>query len=208
MRAPVCEFLPRRARAARDTMLLAAALLFTAVAASGGTPAASQAAGPCAAPQAHEFDFWVGDWDIDQKILRKDGTWLSEKARTSVSPSLDGCALVEHWEGTVQFFWEGMTAPDSMKGLSVRAWDPESGQWFIWWMDTRSPRFGVPYRGRFDGGRGEFFRRWETPHGPRRGRITFSDIQPGSVHWELAISSDEGKSWSTIWIMEMHRAGK
>ena len=53
---------------------------------------------------AHAFDFWIGDWRIQQKILRQDGNWLELDAKTSVSPALDGLALVEHWEGSVQFF--------------------------------------------------------------------------------------------------------
>jgi hypothetical protein len=169
---------------------------------------ASPKTGTCTSPQARAFDFWIGNWSIEQRILREDGTWLEEKAKTSVSPALEGCALVEHWEGTVQFFWEGMKKPEPMKGLSVRAYDPGTGKWSISWMDTRSPRFGAPYEGTFDGGKGEFFREWETPQGKRRGRITFSDTGPDSVHWDLAVSRDEGKIWSTIWIMEMRRLGR
>lgn len=171
-------------------------------------PAVVQETGACAAPEARQFDFWIGDWDIRQRILQQDGTWLELEASTSVSPALEGCALVEHWSGTVQFFWEGMTEPEPMEGLSVRAYDAEAGDWSIHWMDTRTPRFGEPYRGTFDGDRGEFFRSWETPQGPRTGRITFSDIAPDAVTWELAISADGGDSWTTLWIMEMRRAAE
>jgi hypothetical protein len=181
--------------------------LLLAAMAVGVAPAAA-AAGGCNSPQARAFDFWIGDWRIEQKILRQDGSWLKEDAKTSVAPALDGCALVEHWEGTVQFFWEGMKQPEAMRGLSVRSYDAKSGNWSIYWMDTRSPRFGVPYVGRLEEGGGEFFREWQAPQGKRRGRITFTRAGPDEVHWDLAISKDDGKSWSTIWIMEMHRAGK
>ena len=75
---------------------------------------------------------------------------VSVPARTSVASTLDGCALIERWEGEVQFFWEGMQAPAPMQGLSVRAYDPETGRWYIHWMDTRTPRFEGPYTGRFE----------------------------------------------------------
>ena len=159
----------------------------------------------CDSPEAREFDFWIGDWTIEQQILGQDGTWLSFDARTSVSSTLEGCAIIEHWQGTVQFFWEGMDAPEPMSGLSVRAYDPDTDAWYISWMDTRTPRFGGPYVGGFDGSRGEFLREWETEQGKRSGRITFSNITSDSVDWELAISSDEGDSWSTVWIMKMYR---
>lgn len=159
----------------------------------------------CNSPESREFDFWIGDWNIRQKVMRQDGTWLALDARTSVSPALDGCALIEHWEGKVQFFWEGMRSVQPMKGLSVRSYDPATGKWFIHWMDSRTPHFGTPYTGNFQEGKGEFFSEWETSQGKRMGRITFSNITRGSVHWELAISSDEGQTWTTIWVMEMSR---
>ena len=84
----------------------------------------------------------------------------------------------------------------------------------FWGVPDPRPRFGVHARswvaasfrvGDFAGGRGEFFREWETPQGRSRGRITFSDVTPDSVDWELAISTDGGESWSTLWKMEMSR---
>lgn len=159
----------------------------------------------CHWPEARAFDFWIGDWTIQQQILSQDGTWLRFDAKTSVSSTLDKCAIIEHWQGTVQFFWEGMNAPEPMSGLSVRAYDPDTGRWYISWMDTRVPRFSGPYVGSFDRSRGEFLREWETPQGKRLGRITFSNITSDSVDWELAISSDEGNSWSPLWIMKMYR---
>lgn len=168
------------------------------------SPAAAQARA-CAEPAARDFDFWIGDWHIDQSILRQDGTWLELPAQTSVTATLDGCALIERWEGQVMFFWEGMNEPETLSGLSVRAYDPATGQWYIHWMDTRAPRFDKPYVGRFVNGQGVFFRKWETPAGNRIGRVTFDGITPDSVNWALAVSSDDGRSWQTIWTMQMSR---
>jgi hypothetical protein len=101
-----------------------------------------------------------------------------------------------------------MKKPEHMKGLSVRAYDPRRGKWCIHWMDNRNPSFGSPYVGDFNQSHGEFFREWQVPQGKRTGRIVFSDITASTVHWELSISSDEGATWTTLWIMEMHRSGK
>ena len=161
---------------------------------------------PSSSSAAHAFDFWIGDWVIQQRILRQDGTWLRSEAKTAVSPVLNGSALIEHWEGTVEFFWEGMKAPEKMKGLSVRAYDPQADKWYIHWMDSRTPRFGEPYVGNFDQDQGQFYKEWQTPQGKRLGRITFSNITLNSVVWDLAISSDEGQTWTSLWIMEMSRS--
>lgn len=170
-------------------------------------PATAQETGPCTSPEARAFDFWIGDWAIVQKIRTQDGSWLTLPAKTSVSPTLDGCALLEHWEGEVQFFWEGMEAPEPMRGLSVRAYDPARGEWSIHWMDTRSRRFGPPFTGGFRDGRGEFTSERETPQGTRRTRITFSEVTEHSVRWELAVWRDASDAWSTLWVIDMRRAG-
>ena len=171
-----------------------------------GQAAVERASQPaCPAAEARQFDFWLGDWAITQRILRADGSYLELPASTSVSLALDGCALVERWVGQVEFFWEGMRAPEPMQGLSVRAFDPVAGVWRIHWMDTRTPVFGDPYVGVFSNGRGEFFRDWTTPQGERRGRITFEQPSDSTVHWALAISANGGTSWQTIWEMAMRR---
>jgi hypothetical protein len=180
-------------------------LLLAGVAAAALAP---QNPSTCGSPEGRAFDFWIGDWTIEQKIARQDGTWLALPARTSVAPALGGCALIERWHGDVQFFWEGMNAPEAMEALSVRAFDPQSGKWLIHWMDTRSRRFGAPFSGGFTNGRGEFVSERPTPQGTQLSRITFSNIRRDAVRWELAISSDNGGRWSTIWIMEMRRAGR
>lgn len=162
----------------------------------------------CGEAPARAFDFWVGDWNIRQQILREDGTYLELPAKTSVSVALDGCALIEYWEGEVQFFWEGMERPEMMKAISVRAYEPRTKKWHIHWMDTRSRYFDTPYVGDFADGRGEFYREWKTPEGTRVGRIAFSSISRDSVSWSLAVSSDGRQSWTPMWMMEMRRAGK
>ena len=159
----------------------------------------------CAAKEHRQFDFWLGDWKIRQKLLKADGTWFEADAQTSVRSALDGCALVEHWSGDVLFFWEGMKSPESMKGLSVRAYDPKSKSWTINWMDTRALRFGE-HVGVFSNGKGEFFRTVRNPDGKETTtRITFSNITKSSVHWDLAVASPDRESWQTVWIMEMDR---
>jgi hypothetical protein len=170
-------------------------------------PPLSPAAPPpaCATEEARQFDFWLGDWEIQQQIRQADGTWLRLPARTSVSSVLGGCALLEHWEGDVKFYWEKMGAVEHMKGLSVRSYDPEAGEWCIHWMDSRHPRFGPPFCGRFVDGIGDFVQERETPTGVRRTRIRFSRSSD-SVRWELAIGGGaEGARWTPLWIMEMKR---
>lgn len=194
----------------RGRKALPALCCFVAIVGALSTPWSSgaQSLVPCGEAPARAFDFWVGDWNIRQQILREDGTYLDLPAKTSVSAALDGCVLVEYWEGEVQFFWEKMEKPEPMKAISVRAYDPRTKKWYIHWMDTRSRHFDTPYVGDFAEDRGEFYREWMTPEGTRVGRVAFSNVSTNSLSWSLAVSSDGRRSWTTVWMMEMRRAGK
>lgn len=154
---------------------------------------------------ASDFEFWLGEWNIRQRILKPDGSWFELPAMTTVSREGGGCAITEHWSGDVQFFWEGMAAPESIWGYSTRVQDPTTGLWSIYWMDSRAPRFDAPYVGAFLGERGEFFRTIEAPNGPRVGRIVFSRARAGIVDWELAVAPAREGTWTTLWTMEMTR---
>jgi hypothetical protein len=98
-----------------------------------------------------------------------------------------------------------MEAPETIWGYSVRRFDPAQGTWSLYWMDRRHPDFGAPYVGNFDGDRGQFFRKVETPAGARTMRITFSQRGERQVDWELASSPDDGKTWRPLWLMAMTR---
>jgi hypothetical protein len=159
----------------------------------------------CESAEAKQFDFWLGNWNIKQKILKADGSWFESKAKTRVTKILDGCAVQENWEGEVQFFWEGMQKPEKIKALSVRSFDVKTEIWKINWMDTRNPQFST-FEGNFANGKGEFFRKVVGENGKETIiRITFSDIKSNSVRWDLAVSSDNGKTFITLWIMEMSK---
>ncbi len=159
----------------------------------------------CDSQTQRQFDFWIGSWRIEQRILRDDGEYIELPASTRVSKILNGCAILEQWQGEVQFFWEGMKAPQAMTAISIRAVDPDTGYWRIHWMDSRTPRFDVPYEGSFAGDRGEFTRTVDTADGIQLGRIVFERRGTARVDWSLSISSDRGAHWRSLWLMEMHR---
>ena len=191
------------ARRSRLTLLLA---VMAACARPAQPPPPLPGPGPCHDDAAREFDFWLGDWRVVQEIRTAEGGWESYPARSTVSRGLDGCALLERWRGTVRFFWEGMTEPEPMDGLSVRARGPD-GAWRIHWMDTRNPSFGEPFVGGFRDGVGTFVRTTTNPDGSTAvARIRFFDINQASVEWELSIAG-EGEAWTPIWRMHFARDG-
>jgi hypothetical protein len=73
---------------------------------------------PCQAAEYHQFDFWVGSWNV----VAADGRTLGKNTITSVH---DGCVLQEQWTGA-----KGKT------GSSVSFYDPRTKKWHQFWVDS------------------------------------------------------------------------
>lgn len=153
-----------------------------------------------ALPVAGEFDFWLGEWAVQNRILDDSGEWVdSDTARVRIAPFLDGLAVFEEWAGP--FF--GAT----MQGFSIRSYDVVKNEWHLvlFWTTSGDGGFSE-LRGQFRHGRGEFF----SHDAGVTTRYTFSDISalPGtsatSLRWDQATSSEAGV-WRTDWIMEFVR---
>jgi hypothetical protein len=179
----------------------AAALCSIAPAHSQDVPKTAQVAAPHLTG-LHDFDFEVGEWRVHHRVRRPTDSqqWLEFDGTCSTRSLMDGRANVED-----HLFNKptGVT-----RGVGLRAYDPKTAQWAIWWIDGRDP-FGAldpPVIGRFDNGVGTFYSDGKLDGKPTRTRFIWSHITPTSAHWEQAYSSDAGKTWETNWIMEFRRA--
>jgi hypothetical protein len=90
-------------------------------------PAFAQQKSPCAdEPRTHDFDFWIGEWDV-----YKTGT-QSPIVGHSVVQSISGsCALLENWTST-----QGNT------GKSINYYNTATGKWEQDWIGSD----GLPQR--------------------------------------------------------------
>lgn len=157
------------------------------------------AAAGCEQPEAHAFDFWLGEWNVVNKRLQPDGGWAAVGTATvRVHPIVGGCGVVEHWEGSLGDYW--------LLGFSMRTWDRRTQSWHLVlnWPPPGKPGFSE-LEGVFTHGRGEFFAHREGPEGEETTeRYTFSDIGHDALRWDGARSED-GARWLTYWIMEFSR---
>ena len=96
---------------------------------------------------------------------------------------------------------------DNYRGVSLRAYDPKTGQWAIWWVDSRSPHGALdpPVKGKFVAGVGTFYADDTLRGKPIRVRFTWSKITATSARWEQAFSPDGGKTWEVNWTMQFER---
>lgn len=158
----------------------------------------------CPAPEARQFDFWIGEWDVQNWQLNPqlpdDATWYDTGLATNrVYAILDGCAIVEHWMGRLSY--------GTVHGFSVRAYDPEQDQWVLvlYWPGPTGGTFGT-LEGIFQHGRGEFYNEYTNAQGQQvENRYSFSDISPEAFRWDAAASTDARITWKPGWIMEFSK---
>jgi hypothetical protein len=149
------------------------------------------------------FDFLVGHWRVRHRRLKE---------------RLAGCAEWEEFPGTCHMrpLMDGQANVDdnllelpsgTYRAVTIRAYDPVTMQWSIWWLDSRHPHdLGVPVVGAFDKGTGTFFADDTLNGQPIRVRFLWTDITAASARWQQAFSSDGGATWETNWVMEFERA--
>jgi hypothetical protein len=180
--------------------VLAAAL--GSIATAHSTQASSKPAPPAFDPSGQrDFDFLAGHWKVRHRRL-KPGTseWVEFDGTCSNRALLEGSANVEE---------HALAAPGgAYRAVGLRAYDPASGQWAIWWLDGRYPHgtFDPPVRGRFENGVGTFQSDYVQDGKPMRVRFRWSRITSTSARWEQGSSSDGGRTWGVNWIMEFQRA--
>jgi len=151
----------------------------------------------------HDFDFLVGHWRVHHRKLKQrlvnSHEWI-EFEGTLISQSLMG--------GYANVDDDVFEVPGSTyRGVAPRSFDAKSGQWSIWWMDSRFPAAPIdpPVKGGFHNGVGTFYAD-DTENGkPIRIRFIWSKITPTSCHWEQAYSPDGGKTWETNWVQDIIR---
>jgi hypothetical protein len=166
----------------------------------------AQAQQPCSDPVHRQFDFSIGDWDVEQVFIMPGESVIRLPARSTVTRELKGCALLERWRREVRYFWENMARPDSLHAISIRAWDDVDHVWRIHWMDTRAPRRWLTggSAGVFEDGVGTFL---SPPNaaGWSSNRIRFYDIRPDAVEWDLAFRRAPDEPWLVVWKMHFRR---
>jgi hypothetical protein len=174
------------------TLGVASALQACAQSAESSTPAAqsttatatANATTPgaiCARSNFHQFDFWIGDWEV----FGAEGKKVGENRITAVNK---GCALAEHW-----------TNSSGGEGRSYNAYDGITKRWYQFWTDDQG---GTLYLagGLRDGSMVLQGVRPNLSDGkPQQQRITWTPNADGDGDvrqlWET--SDDAGATWQT-----------
>jgi len=181
----------------------AAILIVTALLGAPLAPAAEEAPIPAKADSrsgVHDFDFLFGDWKVHHRFLKAGTTtWAEFEGTSSTRPIMGGAGNVEdnvlHRPG------------GTYRAAALRAYDPATGQWAMWWCDGRTPHGPIdpPVKGGFEKGVGRFYSDDTINGQPIRTRYIWTVISADSARWEQAYSKDAGQTWETNWTMDFTR---
>ena len=152
---------------------------------------------------SHDFDFFAGKWRVRHRRLKArlaaSDDWIEFEGSCETRLLLGGLGNLDD---------NVVNLPDgAYRAVTLRSFDPKTGQWAIWWIDGRNP-FGSldpPVKGRFVNGIGTFYADDTLRGKPIKVRFTWSHITRTSALWEQAFSPDEGKTWETNWQQTLQR---
>ena len=150
-----------------------------------------------------DFDFEFGDWTMRLKRLVKPLSGSNEWVE------YEGSSVVhKDWGGGANLGAIDVSGPAGrIQGLSLRLYNPQSGQWGVSFASARGGTLGPPMIGGFKDGRGEFYNQ-ETFNGRAIFvRFIFSDITSRTFRLEQAFSDDGGKTWEANWIASFTKVG-
>jgi hypothetical protein len=179
------------------SLLLAASLL-----ASPAIAANPQPGGTAMTDHLHDFDFLIGKWRVHHWRLKDrlagSHDWVEFEGTSELWMTMDG-------RGTVDDNYIGLPG-GPYRAVGIRAHDPKTQTWAIWWLDERSPRaIEPPVYGNIKDGVGTFEGDDVFNGKPIKVRFVWSRITADSAHWEQAFSPDGGRNWETNWRMDLTR---
>lgn len=171
---------------------------------SAGTLKSTPQSKPAERDGQKDFDFHIGVWKTHLKRLQRpltgSTTWVAYEGTTVVR---------KVWDGRANLVELDVKGPAGrIEGLSLRLYNPQSGQWSLNFANSASGTLTIPSIGSFRNGRGEFYAQ-ETLNGRAIFvRFVIHDITPSSIRFEQAFSDDGGKTWEVNWIATDTRVAK
>jgi tetratricopeptide (TPR) repeat protein len=145
---------------------------------------------PCLfVPEAKNFDFWVGEWDVYNKQEQKAGISVIEKISS-------GCGILENWINVL-----------GLPGKSINFYDFAAKKWFQYWIGSD----GIPIRfeGNYENGAMRYLGEYTSANGEKTiSRLTFFNLDVNTVRQLGEDSSDGGKTFTVSYDLKYVRRNK
>jgi hypothetical protein len=139
---------------------------------------------PCSGPEHHQFDFWIGDWDVTNPSGKLAGT-------NRIESMLGGCVLFESWKSA-----NGKSEGHS---FSIYARD---GKWHQTWVDNGGLLLELV--GGIEEGSHERMVMSQERVGPDGKKalheISWTKLDSGQVRQHWRVTTDGGQSWKDVFV--------
>jgi hypothetical protein len=147
---------------------------------------------------AHEtdWDWLLGNWDVWHRRLKdrlvQSDEWQEFAGKSAFWTTMAGLGNVDD---------NSLALPaGDYRGLTVRAFDPKTSSWAIWWLDGRNPeRIDPPVRGGFRGDEGEFIGADVHKGIPVTVRFRWHEVRSKRPWWDQSFSTNGGETWEVNW---------
>ncbi len=142
---------------------------------------AAQQPVPCSGEEYHQFDFWIGEWEVFDPKGKKVGENKIEKI-------LNGCVLKESW-----------VSASPNRGHSFNIYDQTKKQWHQTWVDNGGNLLQLD--GKIHQGSMILKGMTQGQNGQVLNRITWTPEEENKkkyVRQVWDISHDNGVTWQTI----------
>lgn len=157
---------------------------------------------PSATSSAHDFDFFIGHWNIYNRKLktRLNGCtdWIEFEASQEMRTILNGIGNMDNFKTTLD--------GKSFEGMTLRLFNPLTKLWSIYWADSSKGVLYPPVVGSFENNIGTFYGNDIFNEKQILVKFRWDKTDPASPVWSQAFSEDEGKTWEWNWYMYMTRA--
>ncbi len=184
MSHPINPSVSRLARLGSAALLAITAL--TSTMAGQTAPPSGPAPTPCVTDrERHNFDFWIGEWDV----TTKGGSLAGHSVVQSVS---GGCALLENW-----------TSLNGGNGKSLNAYNPLIRQWQQFWIGQDGSV--TEFRSSALDGTSLVFYVKDDANKSAISRLRFTPVDSATVRQHSESTKDGGKIWKTDYDFYYHR---
>ncbi len=152
--------------------------VFLLIATVSGAQTQIQQQPACSTPEFRQFDFWVGEWVVDQ-AGKPAGT-------SSIQLILDQCVILENWSGR-----GGYT------GKSFNIYNAQLKKWQQFWVDNSGA--AILFSGEFKDGAMRVQSEGTDGEGKRQlTRMTFTPMGRDRVRQLWEKSDDDGNTWQSM----------
>lgn len=150
---------------------------------------------PCSSPEARQFDFWIGEWDL---------TWPAAQLGGEEGVTGTGTNRIERLFGDCVIEENFATSDGGFLGRSHSVFDQRTEVWCQTWVDNSGGYIALS--GSYDGDTMTLQTQPNISNGETRvNRMVFDDITADSLLWRWQSSTDDGSTWADLWNISYRR---